>query len=424
MYISANNPERESWINVPKNSDFPIQNIPFGVFITKDDIVTIGTRIGDTVIDLGAMQQLGYFKSIKLSDDVFLQDTLNDFISHGRKRWREVRNRLAELFDKNNPDLKDNQTHQKTILFDIHEVEMLMPIDVVDYTDFYSSEHHAINMHKIYFGEDKPMTKNWRHIPLCYHGRSSSVVVSGTSIRRPKGQIKDENGMITYRKTQQLDFEIEMGFITTDGNHIGGMLNIDEAEEHIFGMVILNDWSARDIQNFETNPLGPYLSKNFATTISPWIVTLDALEPFRVNGPIQDPPPLPYLQKSGKHGFDIMLNASITSGNNVETLVSETNFKDQYWTIDQQLTHHTSNGCNLRSGDLFGTGAISSSEKSGYGSMLELSWNGTENIPLKDGSIRTFLQDYDTVMLHGYCKNKDVRIGFGNCIGKILPLTK
>jgi len=422
MKITANNPNRKSWIDVSKTCDFPIQNIPFGVFITKDDIITIGTRIGNYVIDLGAMQQLGYFKDLKLAEDVFLQDTLNDFISHGRKRWRSVRNRIADLFDKQNQVLQQNKEHLDTILFLLEDVEMLLPVDIGDYTDFYSSEEHATNVGKIFRDADNALLPNWKHIPVGYHGRSSSIVVSGTPIRRPKGQVLP-NGATTplFSASKLLDFELEMAFITTDGYRLGDTIPINEAEEHIFGMVLLNDWSARDIQKWEYVPLGPFLAKNFASTISPWIVTMDALEPFRVAGPKQDPKPLEYLQTAGAHSFDIHLQAAIKPESSKETVLSNTNFKYMYWTMNQQLAHHTINGCNVRSGDLFGSGTISGTKESSFGSMLELSWKGTKPIPLNDGSTRTFIQDNDTLILRGFCQNEDIRIGFGESSGKILP---
>ena len=300
MQITANLPTRKSWIKIPENCDFPIQNIPFGVFITKDDIITIGTRIGNKVIDLGALQKLGYFKGIKLSDDVFQQDTLNDFISHGRKRWREVRNRIADIFDMENLVLQNNEAHNKIILFDLEEVEMLLPMDIGDYTGFHSSLNHAENSGKMFFGKEHHLAQNWKHLPVCFHGRSSSVIISGKPIRRPKGQIANENNEVFFQKSEKLDFELEMGFITTDGPNLGDSVPISETEEHIFGLVLLNDWSARDIQKWESVPFGPYLSKNFATSISPWIITIDALEPFRVKGPIQDPKPTSLFTKKWK----------------------------------------------------------------------------------------------------------------------------
>ena len=422
MQITANNPDRKTWLEVPENSDFPIQNIPFGVFITKDDIITIGTRIGDTVIDLGALHQLGYFKGIRLSEDVFLQDTLNDFISHGRKRWRSVRNRIADLFDIENERLQNNKNHRQTILFSIQDVEMLLPVDIGDYTDFYSSLEHATNVGKMFRDPDNALLPNWKHIPVAYHGRASSVVVSGTKIRRPKGQMMPK-GTTTpvFGASQLLDFELETAFITTDGYRLGKSIPIEEAEEHIFGMVLMNDWSARDIQKWEYIPLGPFLGKNFATTISPWIITMDALEPFRVSSPKQDPQPLSYLTDEGNHSFDIHLQVAIKPKGSKETVVSNTNFKYLYWTMNQQLAHHTINGCNIRSGDLLGSGTISGPTEDSFGSLLELSWGGTKKIKLKDGSERKFLEDNDTVIIRGYCKNEQTRIGFGNCSGKIAP---
>jgi len=422
MKISANNPNRKSWIEVSAFCDFPIQNIPFGVFITKDDIISIGTRIGDYVIDLGAMQQLGYFSEIKLAEDVFLQNTLNDFISHGRKRWRKARNRIVDLFDITNPELKNNKEHLEIILFNLVDVEMLLPIDIGDYTDFYSSQEHATNVGKMYRDTENALLPNWKHIPVGYHGRSSSIVVSGTPITRPKGQVMPKNATTPiFSATKFLDFELEMAFITTDGYRLGEPIPIAEAEEHIFGMVLLNDWSARDIQKWEYKPLGPFLAKNFASTISPWIVTMDALEPFRIASPKQNPIPLNYLQTEGEHSFDINLQAIIKPENTTETIVSSTNFKYLYWTMNQQLAHHTVNGCNIRSGDLFGSGTISGSKESSFGSMLELSWQGTRPITLTDGSTRTFINDNDTVILKGYCQNESIRIGFGACSGKIKP---
>lgn len=422
MKITANDTHRKSWIKVTESCDFPIQNIPFGVFIIKDDITTIGTRIGDHVIDLGALQQLGYFKGIKLAEDVFLQDTLNEFISHGRKRWREVRNRIALLFDIKNTELQKNKKHLEIILFLLKDVEMLLPVNIGDYTDFYSSIEHATNVGKMFRDPENALLPNWKHIPVGYHGRSSSIVVSGTPIRRPKGQILP-NGETTpiFSASKLLDFELETAFITTDGYTLGKSIPIEDAEEHIFGMVLFNDWSARDIQKWEYVPLGPFLGKNFASTVSPWIVTMDALEPFRVASPKQDPLPLDYLQTKGDHSFDIKLQAAIRPEAGEETILSNTNFKYMYWTMNQQLAHHTVNGCNVRSGDLFGSGTISGLDESSYGSMLELSWKGTKLIQLNDGTTRTFIADNDTLILRGYCKNENIRIGFGECSGRVLP---
>lgn len=422
MPLLANNPTRTSWIDVPENSDFPIQNIPFGVFLTRDDIITIVTRIGDTVIDLGALHQLGYFKGIDLTDDIFLQDSLNDFIADGRKTWRLVRNRVSDIFLKGNHELQTNRAHCDKILFKLEEVEMQLPVDVGDYTDFYASKEHATNVGSLFRDPENALLPNWLRIPIGYHGRSSSIIPSGTPVRRPVGQTKPgEDGVPGFGPTKLLDFELEMAFITTAANDLGKRVSIEDAENEIFGLVLFNDWSSRDIQAWEYVPLGPFLGKSFASTISPWIVTLDALEPFRTQGPKQDPQPLPYLQQKGAKNFDIKLQAAIQPEGGEETVVCNSNFKYMYWSMAQQLTHHTVNGCNVRSGDMMGSGTISGPTKDSYGSMLELTWRGQNPIKLKDGTERKFINDGDTVVMRAHCKNDQVRIGFGECNGKILP---
>lgn len=422
MPLNANDPTKTTWLDVPAHSDFPIQNIPFGVFLTRDDIITIGTRIGDTAIDLGALHQLGYFDGIELTDDIFLQDTLNDFIADGRKTWRLVRNRISKIFLKENSKLRDNEEHRQKVLFDLDEIEMQLPVDVGDYTDFYASKEHATNVGSLFRDPENALLPNWLHLPVGYHGRSSSIVPSGTPIRRPLGQTAPgEDGVPGFGPTKLLDFELEMAFITTASNHLGKPIPIDEAEENIFGLVLFNDWSARDIQAWEYIPLGPFLGKNFASTISPWIVTIDALEAFRVKGPEQNPKPLPYLQQHGNKNYDIHLEASIKPSGGVETVVSRSNFKYMYWSMIQQLAHHTINGCNVRSGDMMGSGTISGPTPDSYGSMLELTWKGQNPITLSDGTTRKFINDGDTVIFRGYCENSEVRIGFGECKGKVLP---
>ena len=422
MPNTANNPERKSWIPIPENSDFPIQNIPFGVFLTKEDVITIGTRIGDCAIDMGALQQLGYFEGIELTDDMFMQDTLNDFISDGKKTWRLVRNRLADLFDENNSKLRDNTKHRDVVIFKINDIEMLLPVQIGDYTDFYSSKEHATNVGKMFRDPENALLPNWLHIPVGYHGRSSTIVPSGIPVHRPMGQILP-NGQTTpvFGPSQSIDFELETAFITTDANVMGENIPINEVEDYIFGMVLLNDWSARDIQKWEYVPLGPFLAKNFASSISPWIVTMDALEPFRVKGPKQEPTPLPYLQQKGKHAFDINLEVYIKPENVEESLVSKSNFKYMYWSMSQQLAHHTSNGCRVNSGDMMGSGTISGPTKDSFGSMLELTWGGKNPIKMKDGSERKFINDNDTVTMKGFCQNSTVRIGFGEVSSKLLP---
>ncbi|MBT8204454.1 MAG: fumarylacetoacetase [Eudoraea sp.] len=422
MSVNTNDPSKKSWITVPQDSDFPIQNIPFGVFLTRDDIITIGTRIGDQAIDLGALHQLGYFEGIPLTEDIFLQDSLNDFISDGKKTWRLVRNRISEIFDVNNPKLRDNEAHRTTVLFSMEEIEMQLPVHIGDYTDFYSSKEHATNIGSMFRDPEKALLPNWLHIPVGYHGRSSTIVPSGTPIRRPKGQtLPKGSDTPVFGPSKMVDFELEMAFITTDANKMGEAIPLDEAEDHIFGLVLFNDWSARDIQKWEYVPLGPFLAKNFASSISPWIVTLDALEPFRTDSPRQDPPPLPYLQQEGKKSFDINLEAAITPENGVPTTVARSNFKYMYWTMAQQLTHHTVNGCKVNSGDMMGSGTISGATPDSYGSMLELAWQGTKPITLSNGSTRTSIQDHDTVTMRGYCQNDEIRIGFGEVKTKVLP---
>jgi fumarylacetoacetase len=426
MQITANDPNRKSWLDVKEGCDFPIQNIPFGVFITKDDIITIGTRIGEFAIDLGAFHQLGYFEGIPLTDDMFMQDSLNDFIADGRKTWRLVRNRIAEVFDAKNASLRENAKHRDIIIFDVNEVEMLLPVDVGDYTDFYSSKEHATNVGVMFRGKENALMPNWLHIPVGYHGRSSSIVVSGTPIHRPYGQTlpKDATEPV-FGPSKRVDMEIETAFITTAANNLGEPIPVDEAEEHIFGMVLFNDWSARDIQKWEYVPLGPFLGKSFASTISPWIVTLDALEPFRCESPKQEKKPLPYLQQSGtNNSFDVNLQAFIETENGDINQISETNFKYMYWTMAQQLAHHTINGCNVRAGDMMGSGTISGPTKNSFGSMLEITWAGKEPMTLKDGSTRVFFNDGDNVILRGYCQKENRHIGFGKCTGKILPPVK
>lgn len=418
----ANDPSRKSWLSVPENSDFPIQNIPFGVFLTKEDVITIGTRIGDFAIDMGALQQLGYFEGIDLPDDMFLQDTLNDFISYGKKTWRQIRNRLSDIFEINNSQLRDNAEHKKIVIFHIDDIEMLLPVQIGDYTDFYSSKEHATNVGMMFRDPSNALLPNWLHIPVGYHGRSSTIVPSGVPVHRPLGQTLPADATTpVFGPSKLVDFELEMAFITTDANIMGENVPVNEAEDYIFGMVLFNDWSARDIQKWEYVPLGPFLAKNFASSISPWIVTMDALEPFRVASPEQNPEPLPYLQQKGDRAFDIQLEVAIQPENSEETVVSRSNFKYMYWTMAQQLAHHTINGCRVNAGDMMGSGTISGPTPDSFGSMLELTWGGKNPLTMKDGSERKFINDNDTVIIRGYCQNDTIRIGFGECASKLLP---
>ncbi|TGD58238.1 fumarylacetoacetase [Flavobacterium humi] len=422
MPITANDPSRKSWLDIATDSDFPIQNIPFGVFLTKENIVTVGTRIGDFAIDLGALQQLNYFEGIDLTDDVFMQDTLNDFISDGKKTWRLVRNRIADIFDETNPILRDNKKHRDVVIFRMKDIEMQLPVFIGDYTDFYSSKEHATNVGKMFRDPENALLPNWLHIPVGYHGRSSTIVPSGIPVHRPMGQtLPNGETQPVFGASKLVDFELETAFITTDANIMGENIPVNEAEEYIFGMVLLNDWSARDIQKWEYVPLGPFLAKNFASSISPWIVTMDALEPFRTASPKQEPAPFPYLQQEGDHAFDINLEVGITPEKGEETIVCQSNLKYLYWTMSQQLAHHTINGCRINSGDMMGSGTISGPTEDSFGSMLELTWGGKNPIQMKDGSERKFINDGDTVTMRGFCKNDAVRIGFGEVSSKLLP---
>lgn len=428
MFESSVSPVLQTWIDVPAGSDFPIQNIPFGVFLTPDDVVTIGTRIGDTAVDLGAMHRLGYFKGIALADDIFSQDCLNDFISDGKKTWRLVRNRIAKIFDVNNALLRDNEAHRKIILFRLDEIEMQLPVRIGDYTNFYSSKDQMSymgNLKKINKYEDflvSPLS-----FPLGYHGRSSSIVPSGIPIHRPFGQILPKDASkLKLLPSNEVDFELEMAFITTDANVLGESVPVQEADEYIFGMVIFNNWSARDIQRWErTQPTSSFLAKNFASSISPWIVTMDALAPFRVKKEEQIPEPLPYLQKEENYTYDIQLEVFLTNSEGNTTMISKTTYLNIFWTMAQQLTHHTISGCKVNSGDLMSSGAISGSTDESGGSLLEITRKGTKKIVLSDGSERTYLEDNDVVTIKGYCEKHNLRIGFGQVSNKLLkPWTK
>lgn len=421
--LTANDPNRKSWIEISTGTDFPIQNIPFGVFMANDDHISIGTRIGNMAIDLAALHQLGYFEGISLPEDVFLQDTINDFITLGKPSVRQVRNRIAEVFDVNNTSLQNNAEHKEAVLFPVEELQMLMPVFIQDYTDFYSSREHATNVGIMFRGKENALMPNWLHLPVGYHGRSSSIIVSGENIHRPKGQmLSNGESSPVFGASKLMDFELEMGFITTDGKHLGERITADEAEDYLFGMVIFNDWSARDLQKWEYVPLGPFLGKNFGSSISPWVVTFDALEPYRTNRPAQtDPKPLPYLQCAENTAYDIKLEVFIQPEGGEENLVSESNHKYLYWTMVQQLVHHTVNGCNINAGDMMASGTISGPEPHNYGSMLELSWRGEKPLKLSDGSERKFLLDGDTVIMRAYCDNGEQRIGFGEVRSTILP---
>lgn len=414
---------KKSWIAVEKESDFPLQNIPFGIIRPKNENPRPATRIGNTVIDLSVLADFGYFDALEIDDlSVFYSPVLNDFIRIGKAATRAVRQRLIDLFTDGNGELFENKEACRLALLPVDGVEMELPVAIGDYTDFYSSMEHATNVGIMFRDPENALLPNWKHIPVGYHGRSSSIVVSGTPIHRPKGQMMPADAdKPIFAPTRLLDFELEMAFITGKDTELGESVPVQKAEDYIFGMVIFNDLSARDIQRWEYVPLGPFLSKNFASVISPWVVTLDALDDFRVAGPKQEPEVLPYLQVDGKRNFDIQLSVGLTPGQGQENVICRSNFKYMYWNMSQQLAHQTVNGCNIRVGDLYASGTISGPTPDSYGSMLELSWKGSKPIRLKDGSQRKFIEDGDTIVMRAYAQKNGCRIGFGEVSTKILP---
>jgi fumarylacetoacetase len=420
--IKANDPSLRSWIEVDPKSDFPIQNLPFGIFKTQSSSPRIGVAIGDQVLDLAILNKLGFLDKLKIDNSVFTNQYLNDFIALGKSTTSAVRECVSHLLNENTSDLRDNKEARAKVLQYISNVQLQMPVRIGDYTDFYSSIDHATNVGIMFRDPQNALLPNWKHLPVGYHGRSSSIVISGTDIHRPKGQTKpNEAEPPVFGPCKSLDFELETAFIIGKETQLGQSITTGKAEEHIFGMVLFNDWSARDIQTWEYVPLGPFLAKNFGSTISPWVITMDALEPFRVAGYKQEPKVLPYLEYSGDKNIDINLDVFIQPDKGEENLVSHSNYKFMYWTMEQQLAHHTVNGCNVNVGDLMASGTISGPTPDSYGSMLEISWKGTKPVKMKDGSERKFINDNDTVIMRGYCQKDNVRIGFGEAKGKIVP---
>ena len=420
--IKANNPKLKSWIEVGAGNDFPIQNLPYGIFSTRGTEPRAGVAIGDHVLDLAALDDLGFFKDLSFDKSVFKKDTLNDFIALGKPVCRAVRNRLSELMEEGNAELRDHTDARAHALLKKEDVVLHIPVKIGNYTDFYSSIEHAVNVGSMFRDPENALLPNWKHLPVGYHGRASSIIVSGTNIHRPKGQTKaDDVEMPSFGPTQLLDFELELAFITGKNNPLGSRLSTVEAEEYIFGMALFNDWSARDIQKWEYVPLGPFLSKSFASSISPWVVTLDALEPFRTDGPEQNPKVLPYLEFEGRKNYDIELEVYIQPEQSVPKRVCKSNFKYMYWNMCQQLAHQTANGCNVQVGDLYASGTISGPDPGSFGSMLELTWRGTKPIKMANGSERKFINDGDTVTMKGYAEKNGVRVGFGEVSAKVLP---
>ena len=411
----------KSWISIPNDSDFSLQNIPFGIIKNnKTQQIMVATRIGDTIIDLAALANLGVFGSIKGFDKSTLTNQfLNDFISLGKSVTSAVRLEIINLFNEEN---KEHNQRYSVAFLTIKDVQNLLPVKIGDYTDFYSSIDHATNIGTMIRDPKNALMPNWKYIPVGYHGRASSICVSGHSFHRPKGQQKPADAEFpTFGPCKLLDFELETAYIVGKSTKLGDSISTEKANDYIFGMVLFNDWSARDIQTWEYIPLGPFLSKNFASTISPWVVTLEALEPFRTKGYLQEPKVFPYLEYTGNKNLDIKLEVAIKPENKEETIICNSNYKYMYWTMEQQLAHHTINGCNVNVGDMMGSGTISGPEPQEYGSMMELSWKGTKPIKLNDGSERKFINDNDTVIMRGYCKNESMRVGFGECKATVLP---
>ncbi|TNE50724.1 MAG: fumarylacetoacetase [Bacteroidetes bacterium] len=405
----------KTWLNVPSDSDFSIYNLPFGIFDTGDGQPRAGMAIGDHIVDLVAAAEHGLFGKKRFYKKLFAQPVLNEFIALGKPTTNRIRRRVQTWLC-----LPDTPEHASQILADRRSARMHLPVRIGDYTDFYSSIEHATNVGKM-FRPDNPLLPNWRWIPVGYHGRSSSIVVDGTPIRRPHGQILPP-GQDTpvFSASRRMDFELEMAFIVGKETALGETIPVEKAEEYIFGLVLFNDWSARDIQRWEYVPLGPFLGKNFGSSISPWIVTLEALKPFRVKGPKQNPAPLDYLRTTGSRNYDIELEVGLSPQNSNETVICHSNMRYLYWSMAQQLAHHTVNGCNIKVGDMMASGTISGPTKDSFGSMLELSWSGQQPIQLQDGSTRTFIQDGDTITMRGWAQKGDVRVGFGQVGGTVL----
>lgn len=419
--IKANNPSLKSWVEVPVGSDFPIQNLPFGIFKTANLTPRVCTAIGTKVMDLQKANELGFFTDLAIANSVFSNPYINDMMALGKEKCRAIRDRISELLDANTTrwNSRDMAEH---LFYEMDTVELLLPMKVTDYTDFYSSIEHATNVGMMFRDPENALLPNWKHIPIGYHGRASSIIVSGTPVRRPKGQqIPNDSKQPVFGPCRLLDFELEMGFVVGKSTELGENISTADAEDYIFGMMLFNDWSARDIQKWEYVPLGPFLGKSFASTVSPWVVTLDALEPFRVPGPVQDPKVLPYLEYEGDKNYNIHLEVKIQPETGEGKVVTRSNFKYMYWNMVQQLTHHTVNGCNINVGDFYASGTISGKTPDSYGSMLEISWKGTKPMPMPGGGERKFLLDGDTVIMTGHCEKDGVRIGFGEATGKVLP---
>ncbi len=424
MFSETTDPSLKSFIEVSKESHFPIQNLPYGVFTLSSFAQPhIGVAIGDLILDLYVLNEKGLLNDFS-DHEVFSKTKLNEFMSLGKVKWSKARKIISTLLRSDNPTIRDNSELRKSCLIKQNDAKMVLPVDIGDYTDFYSSRNHATNVGTMFRGKENALQPNWLHLPVGYLGRASSIVIVGHPVVRPKGQIFRKNDTKpVFTECKRLDYELEMGFFVGPGNNLGEPIKIEDAEEHIFGMVIVNDWSARDIQKWEYVPLGPFNAKNFITSISPWIVTMEALEPFIITGEKQNPEPLPYLQRKKDYTFNIKLEAYITTKMMKERhKITDTNFSYMYWSMDQQLVHHSITGCNLRTGDLLASGTISGPKYNERGCLLELSWDeekGSVPITLPSQEQRTFLEDGDEVILTGWAQSENYRVGFGEVKGKI-----
>jgi fumarylacetoacetase len=408
----------KSWITISPDSDFSIHNIPFGIFSIQGDQPRMGTAIGDQVLDISLLASKGL---IDLEPSIAASSILNPFIALGKEKTNAIRQRLISLLSETNDELQ-KRADVDSFFHSQKDVQMHLPVQIGDYTDFYSSIQHATNVGIMFRDPANALLPNWKHIPVGYHGRASSIVVSGTDFHRPMGQIKPvETEPPIYAPSRRMDFELEVAFIVSKETSLGDTISTKDAEEYIFGLTLFNDLSARDIQQWEYVPLGPFLGKNFASIMSPWVVTMEALEEFRVSGEVQEPNVLPYLEFTGNKNYDINLEVSITTPNGDENIVCESNFKYMYWNMCQQLAHHTVNGCNVRVGDVMASGTISGSQPHEFGSMLELAWKGTKPLTMKDGTTRVFLNDLDRCTIKGYAQRGEVRVGFGECSTVVLP---
>ncbi|HET9419069.1 MAG TPA: fumarylacetoacetase [Chthoniobacterales bacterium] len=412
-----------SFIDIAPDSHFPLENLPFGVFKPRDSAVRIGVALGEYVVDLAELERAGAFKDLPPETAAATTHrTLNRLLPLGRPEWRRLRHKLQHLLSADTATLRDDTKLRERVLHRQRDVTMQLPARIGNYTDFYSSYHHAHNLGTMLRGPENALMPNWKWLPVAYHGRTSSVVISGTEVRRPQGQVKPPDAPAPiFGPTRSLDYELEMAFLIGPGNSLGRPVPIERAVDHIFGFVLMNDWSARDIQTWEYQPLGPFLAKNFCTSISPWVVTLEALEPFRKPLPKQDPEPLQYLRLTNDFTYDIHLEAALQTAAKDRHVITRTNFQNLYWSISQQLAHHTVGGCNLEPGDLLASGTISGATEESRGCMLELTWRGAKPLKLPNGETRKWLEDGDTLAITGWCDGGDYRVGFGEVTGRVVP---